>query len=331
MEHYELLRSIAGGWLSPHLAMDEDVSPLYYHCQKYNILEYKDYMYFKVDKNFLFEYPPDILNPDGNYERKILKDKSGNNWYHPTRKAYYYYEIIDAEKTKLIQHYNSIYNRNIPVYTIDGLVQKEIHQLSKIARDTMIYTSTHIKDFQTLNLSNSNHYVISLLQETIIDLFQEIYNIFEGLINLKVISREKFKAEYFGEKPYELVNLLDKNTTIYLNHRNILKKICKEFNFDVFQCGGENDFCEIFDLNNQMEYTFKIKHKTKFCYLLYEMWENRDNIELINQKYPNRESFIKPFLEKYSCSFGTFTNKDVFHNTNAKYKSFKEKVEAMFK
>ena len=331
MKHYDLLLRIAGGDLSPHLAKDEKVSPIYYYWTAYGEFYHDDHVYFNNgNKNFLLEYPgwvKDDFSP-----RKHLNKASGEIWLYPTNKAYCYYELIDAEKVKIISHYYSIYNETRSQNEADFLVNKEIHALSTLAKNLQEYTLEQIEGMDGFDTGNSNHYVICLLRETIIDLFIEINNFFEGLIPLKKKNPERLRAEYFGVKPFELKNLVIDDKTTYLLHIHILKSIWDEFNDEVFHCHSKNDFCEIFATNDIQSFPFEIKQKSRFYYLLDVMWEKKEDIDSkISSSYPTKESFVKPFLERNGGNFKVFGNQTVKRSTNKDDKVFKKKVDAIFK
>ena len=180
-----------GGDLSPHVALDENVSPIFYYISVHGDFQDDENIYYKVDKDFLFDYPPDILDVDFNQPRKILKTNSGDIWVRPSKKAYYYYEMIDAEKTKIIRHFNLIFKESKTSRETEHQVQKEIHIISTLAKKLHEYTCEQVGPGNNFDVKNSNHYIISLLQETLIDLILEINHIFEGLIPLKKKDQKK--------------------------------------------------------------------------------------------------------------------------------------------
>ena len=332
MNHYDLLERMIGGDLSPHLSLDENVSPIFYYISVHGGFQDDENTYYKVDKDFLFEYPPDILDVDFNQPRKILKTNSGEIWVRPSKKAYYYYEMIDAEKTKIIRFYNLIYKESKTSSETAFQVQREIHIISILAKKLYGYKHEQVGAGNNFASKNSNHYIIYLLQETLIDLILEINNIFEGLIPLKKKDSKRLRNEYFGSTPFELKNLVSDESTIYLLHRNTLKRIFEKFNPEIFNCNNLNDFCEIFAINDIAPYNFEIKHKTRFYYLLDQMWEKKDDINSkISLVYPTKASYITPFLNRYGGDFKTFGNRTVLSSPRPKDKVFRSEVEAIFK
>lgn len=318
--------------LSPHKALNENVSPIYYYIQENNEFQDERNIYFEVSEDFLFECPPDIRDPDHCQPRKLLKKASGENWYHPSKKAYCYYEIIDAEKAKIIDYYKSIYDKSKSLNEAEFQVQKEIHILSTLAKKLQEYTIEQVGLENNFEERNSNHYVICLLRETIIDLLLTIYQLFEGLINIKVKSSDTLRAEYFGQRPFVLKHLISDENTVYLSHRRILKKIFKEFNEEIFHCNNENDFCEIFAINDTQHYPFEIKQKGRFYYLLDKLWEEKDDFDSkISKIYSTKGSYIKPFLERYKGNFNVFGNRTILRSERTEDKRFISKVDNIFK
>lgn len=286
-------------------------------------------------KEFIDEIPSNEIDlANISFENKALKDISGQTWFPPSKKAYYFLIMIDIEKSKILDHYKSFYYDETNLNNTSHQINKEIRRINVLATELKEYAALQLESPTEFVILNPIHYIIFLLQETLIDLLSWIYKMYNDLSGIKVINPSELRSALFKGSSTESIHDQDETREKVQKLFNVrLPSIYEEFKDDIFELNGDENLNEMFISGMSGTTSVKLAANaiSKFDYLLHVMWD----AERVNNKKSlgiTKKMYFEPILKNFNCEYSYFKNRKVITKilieTNLE---FKKKVDIFFK
>lgn len=269
------------------------------------------------------------------FEKKVLKDPSGQIWFPPTKEAYYYTIIIDIERSKIIEQYRSDFDNATVEGSKSSFVNIEFQRINALASELVIYAQSENLKEKGLSRSNPNHYIIYLLQETLIDLYQRLESRYNVLLGIRAKRRNEIRSALFEGLSAKSIEDRD-ITRLKVNKlfENRFSEIYEMFKEDIFNPDGRGDQDEAFlkGMSSNVSFNLSKNSTSKFNYLLHVMWGAKGLY--IKKNFPGftKKMYIEPILKNFNCKYGYFKNRQVIADSMTRTNlAFKIKVDDFFK
>ena len=189
MLEYDYIESMISGDLMPHKITENLFFS--FHNNEF-IIGSMPYGYRIYSSKYYKEYIDEIPSNENDlanvlFENKVYKHPLGQIWYPPTKKAYYFLIMIEIEKSKIMYQYKSFYNDEANLNNPSIHINKEVRRINVLAAELKEYANSQLTSPAEFVISNPIHYIVFLLQETLIDSLSWLYKMYNGLFGIKEI------------------------------------------------------------------------------------------------------------------------------------------------